>query len=343
MYVEVHRGPPGPLLDGWAALHAAQPTATPFMSPAWGDAWWRHYGTEAKPLVVCVREDGRLTGLAPLVVRKRGPLRVLEAWGIEPGDYWDVLGGEAAADAVARALRDTGGWDAWILRCLPPESPLVAALDRAGLPALVHEATPAPAIELPDDFDAYLATLSSNHRSNLRKHLRRLDNEIVLREVQTADLPAAFGRWRDFRRRQWEAQGKEIDPDHLSTRFHDFLLDCVRDLLPSGRALVWEFEHEGEIVGTYVNFADDEAFHWYLGGFDPAVAKLGLGKIAIGHGIRTSIAAGRRRFDFGRGAEDYKYWYGAVDRHLPARVVARPGLRGRAALTAAGFAIARRT
>jgi CelD/BcsL family acetyltransferase involved in cellulose biosynthesis len=93
------------------------------------------------------------------------------------------------------------------------------------------------------------------------------------------------------------------------------------------------------VIGAYLNFFDAEAYNWYLGGFDPAHAALGLGKIAIGHGIRTSIEAGRRRYDFGRGAEDYKYWYGAEDRLLAARVVGSRRLRSRGALRAAGAAV----
>jgi CelD/BcsL family acetyltransferase involved in cellulose biosynthesis len=70
------------------------------------------------------------------------------------------------------------------------------------------------------------------------------------------------------------------------------------------------------------------------------VTRLGLGKIAIGHGIRTSIEAGRARYDFGRGAEPYKYWYGAVDRPLAARVVASERPRSLVAVAGARAALA---
>jgi CelD/BcsL family acetyltransferase involved in cellulose biosynthesis len=154
-----------------------------------------------------------------------------------------------------------------------------------------------------------------------------------------ADLPAAIGRWQEFRRRQWEGAGRTINPEHLTPRFGAFVLDSVRTLIPGSRALVWEFLHKGEVVATYVNFADDDAYFWYLGGFDPRVTSLGLGKIAIGHGIRTSIERGRRRYDFTRGVEPYKYWYGAVDRPLAARVVGSGTARSRLAIHAARAAI----
>ncbi len=347
MDVVLHEGPPEALLAEWGDLYAAHPQVTPFMSPGWAAAWWSHYGGDGvRARLVCVREAGRLVALAPLVVRRRGPLRIMEPLGMEPGDYWDVLCLPGTCDAalavIAEALRErVRGWDAWILRCPPPGSAVVAALDAAGLRSLARPPILAPAIELPASFDEYLAGLAGSHRQNLRRHLRRLDSgEVVLREVtDVEELPAVLQRWQSFRRRQWEAAGRAIDPDHLSPRFAGFMLDCLRRLVPSGTGLVWEFARDGTVVGTYVNFADADAFHWYLGGFDPAATSLGLGKIAIGHGIRTSIAAGRRRYDFGRGAEPYKYWYGAIDRPLVVRVVAGPGPLAPAVLTGARLAL----
>jgi CelD/BcsL family acetyltransferase involved in cellulose biosynthesis len=346
---DVHHGPLAPWLHDWTRLYAAQPEATPFMSPGWAEAWWPQYARDADGFFVAVRSGREVVGLAALVRWRRGPVRVLEPVGMEPGDYWDVLAmperrGEVADAVVAALMADSRAWDALVLRCLPPDSPFVAALDRADARSLVRPPILAPAIELPADFDAYLRGLPADRRRNLRRHLRRLDSgEVELREVtDPAELPAALARWQDFRRRQWESAGKAINPEHLSPRFGAFVLDCVLALVPRSRALVWEFRHGGEVVGTYVNFVDEAAFYWYLGGFDPRVASLGLGKIAIGHGIRTSIEQGRGRYDFARGAEPYKYWYGAVDRHLAARVVGSRSARSRLALIAARAAIEQR-
>jgi CelD/BcsL family acetyltransferase involved in cellulose biosynthesis len=346
---ELHDGPVEALLGLWAELYRDRPEATPFMAPGWARPWFAHFGADAEPFVVVVRDGGVDVGLVPLVRRRKGPLRVLEPVGMDPGDYWDVLArpgraAEVAATGAALLAERAGDWDAWILRCPPPESPVVPALRDSALRSLVRPAIPAPAIELPDGFDAYLAGLSSSHRQNLRKHLRRLDRgEVELDDVTDPErLPDLVERWQGFRARQWEAAGKDINPAHLHPRFAAFMLDVLRALIPAGLATAWEFRLQGRVVGTYLNIADATAYHWYLGGFDPAVTKLGLGKIAIGHGIRTSIEAGRARYDFGRGAEPYKYWYGAVDRPLAARVVASERPRSLVAVAGARAAIALR-
>ena len=222
MHAHVHRGPLEPLLEGWARLHAGQPDATPFTSPGWAEAWWPHFATNAEPFLVVVREGDELIGLGALVRRRKGPLRILEPVGMEPGDYWDVLAAPARRADVGQAVgaelrRRCGEWDAWLLRCLPPGSPVEAAIDHAGLKVLALPPVTAPALVLPETFDAYLASLSSSHRQNLRRHLRLLDDgEVELREVTDSDaLGPAIRRWHELRRRQWESAGREIRPRTL--------------------------------------------------------------------------------------------------------------------------------
>lgn len=342
VHVALHTGPLTTVLAAWASLHAVCPWATPFTSAAWAQAWWPCFARGGEPFLLVVREGDEVIGLAPLIRRRRGPVRMLEAIGMEPGDYWDVLAAPGRREEVARAV--VGGlverrreWDAWVLRCLPDGSPVEAALDGSPLSSVLWPRIPAPVIELPDSFDAYLKTLSSNRRQNLKRHLKRLDSgEVTLREVtDPADFERAVWRWQILRAQQWEAADRAINSAHLTQPFGTFMRRVAEALVPCGQAQVWEFLRDGEHVGSYLNFADDQAYHWYLGGFDPAHAKLGLGKIAIGHGIRESIAAGRARYDFGRGAEEYKYWYGAQDLLLAARVVGHGGPRSRAALAAA--------
>ncbi len=195
----------------------------------------------------------------------------------------------------------------------------------------------APAITLPGSLDGYLATLSKSRRANLRRHLKRLDEgEVAVRAVAPDALGPALAGWQELRRRQWDAGGDRIDPEHLSRRFAAFVEDVAAELIPRGEAEVLEFVVDGRVVGAYVNFMNAAAYHWYLGGYDPDHRSLGLGKIAVAHGIRASIDRGRGTYDFGRGAEPYKYWFGAEDRWQSVCLVGNGRPRSRLALRVAG-------
>jgi CelD/BcsL family acetyltransferase involved in cellulose biosynthesis len=331
MDVTLHQDQIEELLPEWGELFAADDRATPFQSPGWARAWWRHWAAGTKPWLLAVRDAGRLVGLAPLCSDRLLGLRRLRVNG-EPADYWDVLAQPehrtAVEETLARELqRRQRDWDLLVLGQLPHGSTTAGPLERAGLRASHRSEVACPAIGLPESFDDYLATLPSSRRTNLRRRLRNLDGgELKLRTPAGEQLPDAIDRWQALRQRQWAAMGKRLNPEHSGSRFRDFILDATTDLMRAGLALVWEFVHEGEVVGSFVNFCDGRAFYQYLGGFAPELGKLAIGKVATAEGIRSSIAAGRSSYDFMRGDEEYKYWYGAENRPSPTVVLtnARP-------------------
>jgi CelD/BcsL family acetyltransferase involved in cellulose biosynthesis len=115
-----------------------------------------------------------------------------------------------------------------------------------------------------------------------------------------------------------------------------FLKDLMLLMIPAGLGEVWELRHSGQVVGVEVSVLDRHTFYSWQGGYDLAIAHLGPGKVAIGEGIRLSIAAGRRYYDLMRGGESYKYWYGSRDRESHSLLVGNDRLASRAALLAMG-------
>jgi CelD/BcsL family acetyltransferase involved in cellulose biosynthesis len=327
MDVTVHRGTLEPLLDEWSELFAADERATPFQSDAWTRAWDRHWSGGADPWAIVVREGADLAGILPLWSQRMFGLRLLKTSG-DPGDYADLVARPDARqqveDAVAAELaRRRDCWDVLVLSELPPDSSTPAAFTRAGLRGVHRAGTVCCGLELPSTFDEFLRRLPSRRRTNLKRYMRKLDRgELELREPGIDELPAAIQRWQALRVRQWQAMHKRLLPAQATRAFRSLVLDAVTDLIPRGLAVMWEFMRAGEVVGSFVNFCDERAFYQYLGAFAPECGSLGIGKIAIGEGIRSSIAAGRTYYDFTRGDETYKRWYGAAPRFSPSLVFA---------------------
>jgi CelD/BcsL family acetyltransferase involved in cellulose biosynthesis len=61
----------------------------------------------------------------------------------------------------------------------------------------------------------------------------------------------------------------------------------------------------------------------YIGGFDPRWSALSPGTLLLGHAIEQATAEGAAAFDFLRGAEAYKYRWGAIDEPMFAVRVTR--------------------
>jgi CelD/BcsL family acetyltransferase involved in cellulose biosynthesis len=336
MDATVHEGDVESLLGDWAEVFAADDRATPFQSPAWASAWWRHWGDGSRPWSLTVREGGRVVGIAAMRRRRVLGVRTLNV-SDEPGDYWDLVAVPEARGDVEAMLgeelrRRAREWDAVVVARLPSGSSTAAAMERAGLRPVRRWQTPCPGMPLPDSFDAYLSTLPTSRRTNVRRRLKNLDGgELALRVVAPAELPEAVARWQTLRMRQWQALGKRLMTEHTQARFRAFLVDVTSQLVPAGLALMWEFVREDQVVGSFINLCDERAFYQYLGAYEPELGRLAIGKVATAEAIRTSIAAGRSYYDFGRGVEEYKYWFGAADRPSVTTVLADGRTRSRVA------------
>jgi CelD/BcsL family acetyltransferase involved in cellulose biosynthesis len=329
-------------LRDWERLQAADPTLTPFNSAAWATVWLAHWDPSAEPWIVRVRIGDRVVGIAPLALQHQRGVRVLSMVGKEPGDYWDIIAAPSDRPAVAQAVgaelrRRSRAWDIAVVSCLPADSDTVRGLTDGGLRLSRRPLVRSPAIRLPSSFEEYLHTLSGSRRSNLRRHLNRLDRgEVSVNEVrQAAQVPEVMSRWRELRIRQWRETGRHLNPSHTEERFDRFMVQAAVALLEPGLTSLWEVYAGDRLAGVYLNFCDRRAFYWYLGGYEPELGGLGVGKIVIAASIRASIAAGREWFDFTRGEDEYKYWYGAQDRLLESVLLGHDGARSRVALTAA--------
>jgi CelD/BcsL family acetyltransferase involved in cellulose biosynthesis len=322
------------VLPAWEELFRSDPEASPFTSPGGARAWTKSWLGSGRPWIIAVREDGQLTGLAPFVISRRGPFRTLSQLGGHP--QRDVLAlpdaRQQAVEAVAaEVVRRRGEWDLLAVNCFPGDSRLVASLLRQGLHSHCRRRASYPGLALPETFDEYLAALPRKRRKDLRRHLRRIEEGVLeVRQVHGADaIAASVARWQELKVTWWDTRGARIHADQRGGRFAGFLNDVMSELVPAGLAEIWELHHSGNVVGVEMSLLDRRTFYSWEGGYDPAVAHLGPGKVAIGEAIRVAIAGGRRYFDLMRGGQDYKYWYGACDREAESLVLAsnRPGSR----------------
>ncbi|NUU20864.1 MAG: GNAT family N-acetyltransferase, partial [Streptomycetaceae bacterium] len=68
-------------------------------------------------------------------------------------------------------------------------------------------------------------------------------------------------------------------------------------------------------VGVLYGFLWNGTFSYYQTGWDPSYARLSLGTVMVAETVAAVRDAGATVFDFLRGAEEYKYRFGAIDRH----------------------------
>ena len=79
----------------------------------------------------------------------------------------------------------------------------------------------------------------------------------------------------------------------------------------------------GRRIAAGVHFETADGYLYYNAGVDPDARDLSPGVVMVHRYVELAIATGRRRMDFLRGDEPYKYEWGAVDEPIQRLLVRR--------------------
>jgi CelD/BcsL family acetyltransferase involved in cellulose biosynthesis len=316
-----HLGP------AWDDLYERCPLATPFQSHAWLLAWWAAFGASGAA-VVTVTRHGQLLAAAPFyIVRDPRGVRLLRLIGHGYSDYPDVLVArdDAAASmaAIWEALTSLS-WHIGMFSDLTAGSPLLAHPVPPGLCADLRPHGVAPCLSLPPDAEAFHNGLTHGLRRTLRRCRRRLEErsgpiscDQVPAEASAAMLETLF----QLHTEQWQ---RLDEPGVLAeTRVREFHRRVVRVLSKDGTLRLWAMRCDGHIVGVKYTLWRNDCVWSYISGIDHVYKPLSAGALLFEEVIGRAIAAGCTQFDFLRGAESYKYAWGARDRQLYKLVIAR--------------------
>jgi CelD/BcsL family acetyltransferase involved in cellulose biosynthesis len=248
----------------------------------------------------------------------------------------------AVAEAVARALATPADatdpdhpdpWDVVDLRRLRCGDPAADALGaafgaRTGEGWTVvrerEEVCPVVTFQPGMDFEAYLGTLDKKERHEVRRKLRRAEAAGEVRLERSADPVGDLDAFVDLHQKRWGADGL-FPPTAGGEQSRTFFRRMFELLGDDGTFQLHFLTVGGRRVAAGVWFEDADAWYLYNAGVDPEARELSPGVLFSGTAIQAAIAAGRRRFDYLRGDEPYKYEWGAIDEPIQRLLVVRTG------------------
>ena len=324
--------------QNWETVFMADPHSRHFLS--WG--WLRDYMPRRKRwFILALRE--RSEG-SPYVAFF--PLRIVTEADKKTGRFHDsiVMAGNAAADytgfitlpeyennAVAgfcSYIRQQN-WTELKLDYLsgPPErrdamiralqGPLVMFRDNMPTNPYNINNCICPVVALPDTFDSYLDShMSSQSRQKLRRFMRKVEGgdeyriTFATRETIKRDMGILF----DFWRIRWAPhKGKERT---------ELLIGATRQMLMDvyirGDLEVPVLWFGDQPLGALANIIDRQkkSVLFYITGRDENWKTPSPGLVLHGHCIRRAIEQGFKTYDFLRGNEPYKYFFGPEEHKL---------------------------
>ena len=314
MKVALHHRPEAVGRTAWEDLRAAARNRAPFLSWTWQTEWIHAFaGDRRLDLRTVTDADGVLIGVLPLFEAASGLQRIVG--GADVSDYLDLLAVAGREEEVWTALLQAraADRDIWQLHAVPASSPTVTALPTiaatCGLAASATVEERCPVLDLPGTWDDYLAALPSKHRHELQRKTRRLRREAPDARVSVVrrrdEIETRFGDFFDLHRRS--RVGKERFMDARMEKFFRRALGTIAD---AGGAALWFLDLPSGPAAAFVVLEWERTIGLYNSGFHPDRAALSPGLVLLVHVVEDAIVRGKRRFDFLRGEERYKYEFG---------------------------------
>jgi CelD/BcsL family acetyltransferase involved in cellulose biosynthesis len=300
--------------EAWTALHADSGLRSPFLTWTWQREWLAVFG-EGRRLELRRVSDASGRLLAVLTLVEVAPGRLLLAGGADVSDYLDLLARRGHETEAWTALLEARGADPaiWELHAVPAASPTVtempAVAATVGLVASAEVEERCPVLNLPQSWDAFLAALPKKHRHELSRKVRRFEREVPDGRITWETTPAGIDRRLDeflaLHRASREGKAKFMD-----ARMERFFRRAIAALAATGGARLAFLDRPTGPIAAFVTLEWDETVGLYNSGFAPAHAALSPGLVLLAGVVRDAIERGRRRFDFLRGEERYKYEFG---------------------------------
>lgn len=303
----------------WDDLINRSSTAAFFQTKDWLTLWLKHFPIKEK--IVGVFDGEELIGIAPFSIDNQK----IDLLGVTP-----VLGRELVSDfgdIIAKISCEKTVWQEILTKVKSQKSPASPGTGRAKVKSVVfnfiredspsfgilqelggkaEEIDVAPYIELPETWEDYLAGLDRHDRHELRRKMRKLGNATVTKG-NLSDIDEFF---------RLMTLGNEQKRNFLKPEIKGFFQDVITLFLPKDMLEISFLEYEGWTIAAVLIFIFHNEVLLYNSGFDPKYSHLSPGLILKAYAIKEAIEKGRKRFDFLRGNERYKYDLGGKERKL---------------------------
>ncbi len=307
----------------WDALVDQMAHPSPFLR-----SWWLEAVAGPGAGFVLALDDGSLVGGAPLTLDRRRGVKRCRFVGSGPLaphnlDVVAKVGHEADAQAAL---------DAFLARNQPgivdffgvdPDSALARGAPRH---ARVEQIGAAPWIDVPPDFETYVASRRRKLRQELRRVQRRLgESGLEYRETGAGDADRALRTFEDLHRLRW---GR----DSVVLPAFTALAAALRAGLRRGEVTIQEVVAGDQVLASLVAFDVAGVSSWYQMGRDPDPAWTNAGTFLKAKAVERSCRLGHSRIDMCIGTPRQKVEWS--DGQQPVvRVRWARGTTGRAALS----------
>ena len=288
---------------------------SPFILPAWLKVWWQELGTGAELHLNAIKQEEEVIGIAPLQMREGKASLIGSA---DVCDYLDfVIATGRERDFFSVLLDDLKGKgiNQLDLRPLRPDSTvlthLVSTAQNRGYEVLCQPEDVSLELDLPSTWDEYLAILTTKQRHEVRRKLRRLskagkvDYHFVENSVAVHDAMDTFLKM--------FTESRQDKANFLTAQMESFLRSLADNMAETGLLRLGVLKLDTLPAAMVMCFDYNDCMYLYNSAYNPKYNFLSVGLLCKVLCIKESIQEGKKRFDFLKGDEAYKYQLGGKE------------------------------
>jgi CelD/BcsL family acetyltransferase involved in cellulose biosynthesis len=300
------------LVSHWADANNRLRWSSIFVLPTWLKVWWQAFGSGPELYLRTLRQRDRIIGFAPLMMDKGNACFVGSG---DVCDYLDfVIARGMERDFFGVLLDDlkATGVNHLDLRPLRPDSTvlteLVGTARERGYDVICQPEDVSLEVNLPDTWEKYLGTLDKKQRHEVRRKLRRLREagnvEYNCLEVgeEVEDCVGTFLKL--------FSQSRHEKAHFMTPQMESFFRSLAKAMAKIGLLRFGIMELDGQPVAMTMGFDYDDSHYLYNSAYDPQFDYLSVGLLCKVLCLKESIEKGRKKWDFLRGGETYKYRLG---------------------------------
>jgi CelD/BcsL family acetyltransferase involved in cellulose biosynthesis len=286
-----------------------------FVLPEWMQVWWQVFAVDTVMRIRTVWDGDKIIGIAPLMIKNGTALLIGDTdvcdyldFIVTPGrekEFFEIILDDIKQNGVRRLDLKHVRPDSTVLTHLAP-----LAQSRGFAVETVKENVSFE-MDLPPAFNEYLNILSSKQRHEVRRKLRRLNEEGSIEYRFISDGVAIGANIDTFFRMFVESRQDKADfmTEKMALFFH-LLTDAMSGL---GLMKLGVLELDGKPLAEIICFDFNECIYLYNSGYDPNYVSLSAGLLSKVLAIKGSIEKGKKKFDFLKGEEMYKHHLGGKE------------------------------
>ena len=286
-----------------------------FVLPAWLKVWWQEFGAGAELYLRTLRQREKIIGLAPLLVNKETASFIGSA---DVCDYLDfVIAPGRERDFFSVMLDDLRekGINQLDLRPLRPDSTvltyLVSIAQNRGYEVLCHPEDVSLELDLPSTWDEYLAILNKKQRHEVRRKLRRLW-EAGSVEHRCVEVDREVGDYLNIFLKLFSLSRDE-KANFMNPKMESFFRSLAKAMAEIGLLRLGIIKLDKVPVAMTMGFDYNDSHYLYNSAYDPQFNYLSVGLLCKVLCLKESIEKGRKKWDFLKGGEPYKYQLGGQE------------------------------